>query len=67
MTGFEHGDADQAEGNHVYDKFLMKGGGRLTMPGGGAQGVLKIPKEGFDVPAHGVEAGQFRSGKQTWV
>ncbi len=59
MTGFEHGDADQAEGNHVYDKFLMKGGGRLTMPGGGTQGMFEIAIEGFDVPAHVIEAGQF--------
>ena len=58
-TGFEHSDADQAEGNHVHEEFLVKGGGRLTMPGGGPQGMLEIAVESLDVPAHVIEAGQF--------
>jgi len=37
------------------------------MPGGGPQGVLKIAIERFDIPAHVVEAGQFRRGKQNWI
>ncbi len=58
-TGFEHSDADQAEGNHVHEEFLVKGGGRLTMPGGGTQGMLEIAVESLDVPAQVIEGGQF--------
>ena len=58
-TGFEHRDADQAEGNHVHEEFLVKGGGRLTMPGGGPQGMLELAVESLDVPAQVVEGGQF--------
>ena len=43
----------------MYEEFLVKGDGRLTMPGGGAQGVLKIAIESLDVPAHVIEVGQF--------
>ena len=58
-TGFEHSDADQAEGNHVHEEFLVKGGGRLTMPGDGAQGMLELAVESLDVPAQVIEGGQF--------
>ena len=58
-TGFEHSDADQAEGNHVHEEFLVKGGGRMTMPGGGTQGMLEIAVESLDVPAQVIEGGQF--------
>ena len=58
-TGFEHSDADQAEGNHVHEEFLVKGGGCQTMPGGGAQGMFEIAIEGLDVLVHVVEASQF--------
>ncbi len=58
-TGFEHSDADQTEGNHVYEEYLVKGGGRLTMPGGGMEGMLKIAIESLDVPSHVIDAGQF--------
>ena len=43
----------------MHEEFLVKGGGRLTMPGGGTQGVFKIAIESLDVPAHVIEAGQF--------
>lgn len=59
MTGFEHGDADEAKGNHVHEEFLVKGCGGLTMPGGSLHGVFKIAIEGLDVPAHMIEGGQL--------
>ena len=59
MGGFKHGDADEAEGNHVHEEFLMEGCGGVAMPGGGTKGVLKIAIESLDVPAHVIEAGQF--------
>ena len=59
MSGLEHGDADQADDDHVHQEFLVKGGGRVTMPGGGLHGVFKIAIEGLDVPAHVIELGQF--------
>lgn len=43
----------------MHEEFLVKRGGRLTMPAGGAQGMLEIAVEGLDVPAHVIEAGQF--------
>jgi hypothetical protein len=55
----QHGDADHAEGNHVHEEFLVKGGGGSAMPGGGAEGVLEVPVEGFDVPSHVIEAGEL--------
>ncbi len=58
-TGFEHSDADQAEGNHVHEEFLVKGGGRLTMPGDGTQGMLELAVESLDVPSQVIEVGQF--------
>ena len=58
------GDSDEAEGNHVHEQFLMKGSGGAAMPGGGADGVLKIPIEGLDVPSHVIDVGQFRGRKQ---
>ena len=59
ITSLEHSDADQAKGNHVHEEFLVEGGGCLTMPRSGTQGVFKIAIEGFDIPAHVIEAGQF--------
>jgi len=58
-TGLGHRDADQTKDNHVHEEFLVEGGGRLTMPGGGTQGMFEIAIEGLDVPAHVVEASQF--------
>ena len=58
-TGFEHCETNQTEGNHVHEEFLVKGCGRVAMPGGGAEGMLKIAIERLDVPAHVIEAGQF--------
>ena len=45
----------------------MKGGGGAAMPEGGVQGVLEIAIEGFDVPSHVIEVGQFRGRKKDWV
>ena len=39
----------------------------MAMPGGGTEGVLEIAIEGFDVPAHVIEAGEFCSGKESGV
>jgi len=58
-TGFEHGQTDETQGNHVHQEFLMKRGGRFAMPGSGFQGVLKIAIEGLDVPTQVIEVGQF--------
>jgi len=43
----------------VHEEFLVKGGGRLTMPGGGPQGMLELAVESLDVPAQVIEGGQF--------
>ena len=59
MASFEHGDADQAQNNHVHKQFLMEGGWCATMPGGGAHGVFEITVERLDIPAHVIEVGQF--------
>ena len=45
----------------------MEGPGRLTMPGGGAEGALKISIKSFYVPTHVVQTRQFRGGKQNVV
>jgi len=66
-TGFEHGVADQTEGNHMDEEFLVEGCGRRTMPRSGVQGMLEIAIEGLDVPAHVIEASQFESRKQDWI
>ena len=58
-TGFEHGDADQTEGNHVDKDLLVKGSGALAMPGQGPEGVFEIAVESLDVPAQVIETGQF--------
>jgi len=59
VTGFDHSDADQAKRDHMHQEFLVKGCGRVTMPGGGLHGMFKIAIEGLDVPAHVIESGQF--------
>jgi len=43
----------------MHQEFLVKGCGRVTMPGGSLHGVFKIAIEGLDVPAHVIESGQF--------
>jgi hypothetical protein len=58
-AGLEHGDSDEAKGNHVYEEFLMKGSGRVAMPRGDTEGVLEIAIESFDIPAPVIEVGQF--------
>ena len=58
-TGFEHGDADQTKDHHVYEELLVKGFGRVAMPGGGAEGMLEISIKRLDIPAHVIETGQF--------
>jgi hypothetical protein len=63
----EHGDTDKAEGNHVHEEFLVKGGGGAAMPGCGMEGVFEVPIEGFDIPSHVIEVGQFRGGEKDWV
>lgn len=37
----------------------MEGGGGLAVPGCGTKGSLEVAIEGFDVPAHVIELGQF--------
>jgi hypothetical protein len=32
-SGFQHGQSDQAKGNHVHEEFLVKGVGCLAIPG----------------------------------
>ena len=59
MTGFKHGDTDQAKYDHVHQEFLVKGCGRVAMPGSSLHSVFKIAIEGLDVPAHVIESGQF--------
>jgi len=58
-TGFQHGQADQAESDHMHEEFLVKGVGGVAMPGSGPEGMLKLAIEGFDVPAQMIETGQF--------
>lgn len=51
----------------MHEEFLVKGVGRLAMPGSGPECVFKIAIKGFDVPAQVIEPGQFRSGKPVGV
>ena len=62
-TGFEHGQADETKGNHMDQEFLMKSGGRFTMPGRDFQGMLKIAIEGLDIPTEVVDWPVLRQGK----
>lgn len=51
----------------MHEEFLVKGIGRLAMPGSGPDRVFKIAIKGFDVPAQMIESGEFRSGKTVGV
>lgn len=51
-AGFEHRVADEANDNHVNEELAVKRLRGLAMPGGSTEGVLEVPIEGLDVPAH---------------
>ena len=49
MAGFDHCQADHAQGNHVYEDLLVKPDWGAAMPGGAPEGLLKVAIESLNV------------------
>ena len=59
VTGFDHCQADHAQGNHVHEDLLVKPDWGAAVPGGAPEGLLKVAIESLNVPTHTIETGQI--------